>query len=121
MKSIAWVFLIGSLINVPVGLISLESVELSQVSLHAWLAVGAIVLFPTIGAYYWNAWALERAEPSVVAVYVYLQPLIGFISAVIFLNEKVSFLTLVSALLIFAGVFLVTKRKRVHQPSRVEV
>jgi drug/metabolite transporter (DMT)-like permease len=120
LKSIAWLFLFGSLINVPVGLISLNSVELSEVSLNAWLAVLAIILFPTIGAYYWNTWALARTEPSVVAVYIYLQPLIGFIAAAIFLNEKATVWTLLSALLIFAGVFLVTRRKSNHAPSKIE-
>lgn len=121
LKSIAWFFLFGSLINVPVGLISLQSVELSQVSLNAWLALGAVILFPTIGAYYLNAWALERADPSIVAVYVYLQPLFGFIGAVLFLNEKITVWTLLSTLLIFAGVFLVTRRRKIQQPARIEV
>jgi drug/metabolite transporter (DMT)-like permease len=121
LKSIAWLFLFGSLINVPIGLVSLNSVEISEVSLNAWLAVLAIVLFPTIGAYYWNTWALARTEPSTVAVYVYLQPLIGFTSAAIFLNERITIWTLLSALLIFSGVFLVTRKKSAADASKVEI
>lgn len=111
LKSIAWFFLFASFINVPIGLISLNSVDVSEASLSAWIAVLAIVLFPTIGAYYWNTWALERAEPSTVAVYIYLQPLIGFTAAAVFLNERITIWTLFSALLIFAGVFFVTRKK----------
>ena len=121
LKSIAWFFMFSSLINVPVGLISLDSVEISQVSLNAWLAVLAIVLFPTIGAYYWNTWALARTEASVVTVYIYLQPLIGFTAAVIFLNEKITIWTIFSALLIFMGVYLVTKRRADADSSKIEL
>ncbi len=114
LKSIAWLFLFGSIINVPIGFYSLQSVELGSVGINAWLALGAIIIFPTILAYYWNAWALARVEPSVVAIYVYLQPLIGFFSAVIFLGEKLSFRAIAAMVLIFAGVYLVIRRRKLN-------
>jgi uncharacterized membrane protein len=112
LKSIAWLFLFGSIINVPVGFYSMQSVEISNVSTNAWLALGAIIIFPTILAYYWNAWALARVEPSVVAIYVYLQPLIGFFSAVVFLGETFSFRSILAMILIFIGVYLVIRRRK---------
>lgn len=114
LKSIAWLFLFGSIINVPIGLIYMQTVELDQISLNAWLALAAIVIFPTIMAYFWNAWALARVEPSVVVIYVYLQPLIGFFSAVIFLGEKFSFRPVAAMILIFIGVYLVIRRRRLN-------
>lgn len=119
LKSIAWVFLFASLVNVPVGFVALSSVELFEVGLNAWLAVGAIVLFPTIMAYYWNAWALARVEPSIVAVYIYLQPLIGFLLAVLFLSEEFSSHLLIAAFLIFLGVFLVTRKRKSEVISKL--
>ena len=110
LKSIAWLFIFGSLINVPIGLYFLGQMNLSEVSGFSWLMVACLVLFPTILAYFWNAWALARVEPSVVVVYVYLQPLIGFLSAVIFLGEHFSIRPVISAILIFIGVFLVTRK-----------
>jgi drug/metabolite transporter (DMT)-like permease len=114
LKSIAWLFLYASLINVPMGLYALREVNLREVSASAWLFVAGLVLFPTIMAYFWNAWALSRVEPSVVAVYIYLQPLMGFLAAILFLGEHFSVRLLISALLVFAGVFLVTRRKIKH-------
>ncbi len=112
LKSIAWLFIFGSIINVPVGLYSLQTVELATVSTKAWLALAGVVLFPTILAYYWNTWALARVEPSIVAVYVYLQPLIGTFLAITILGEAWSVRIFVAMLLIFVGVFFVTKKKR---------
>jgi drug/metabolite transporter (DMT)-like permease len=113
LKSIAWLFLYASLINVPIGLVSLSTVNLREVSASSWLFVAGLVIFPTIMAYFWNAWALSRVEPSVVAVYIYLQPLMGFLAAILFLGEHFSVRLLISAILVFAGVFLVTKRFQV--------
>ena len=110
LKSIAWLFIFASLINVPVGIYSLQSVNLAEISLNSWLFVAGLVIFPTILAYFWNAWALARVEPSIVAVYIYLQPLMGFLAAIFFLGEHFSIRLLISATLVFAGVFLVTKK-----------
>ncbi len=112
LKSIAWLFLFASIINVPIGLYSLQAVELSQVNLSSWLALAAIVLFPTIFAYYWNAWALARVEPSVVAVYIYLQPLIGTFLAIYVLGEAWKPRIFLAMALIFTGVFLVTRKRK---------
>ncbi len=109
LKSIAWLFLFASLINVPIGIFSLQSVKLSEVSLNSWLFVAGLVIFPTILAYFWNAWALARVEPSIVAVYIYLQPMFGLLAAILFLGEHFNFRILISAILVFVGVFLVTR------------
>ena len=118
LKSIAWLFLFASLINVPMGLLALQTVDLEAVSLNAWLFVAGLIIFPTIMAYFWNAWALSRVEPSIVAVYIYLQPLMGFLAAILFLGEHFSVRLLISAILVFAGVFLVTKKFNAKPQSR---
>ena len=41
------------------------------------LLVGYIVLGPTVGTYLLNAVALREAPPTLVAVYIYLQPLVA--------------------------------------------
>lgn len=110
LKSIAWLFLFGSVITVPIGIASLSEVDLASVSAASWMFAAALVIFPTILAYYFSAFSISRVEPSVVAVYVYFQPLIGFVSAVIFLDEHFSFRLLVASLLVFIGVYLVTRR-----------
>ncbi len=117
LKSIAWIFLFATIINVPVGLFSLQNVELSRIGFASWTALAAIVIFPTILAYYWNAWALARVAPSVVAVYIYLQPLIGTLLAIFVLKEEWKPHLFPAMILIFSGVFLVTRK---HKLSAAE-
>ena len=112
LKSIAWLFLFASIVNVPIGLYSLQTVDVAQIGLSAWLRLAAIVLFPTIFAYYWNAWALARVEPSIVAVYIYLQPLIGTFLAIFVLGEAWKPRIFLAMALIFTGVFLVTRKRK---------
>lgn len=109
---ITWIFLVGSVVTIPLGIYSFRQENLGAISTSVWLAVAFIIIFPTVGAYYLNAWALTKVPPSTVAVYIYLQPLIAFGLAPIFLGEEWSWRTIIAAILIFAGVAVVTKRGR---------
>ena len=109
---ITWVFIFGSLMAVPFGGFYLAQTPLREISWTVWLVVLYIILFPTVGAYYLNAWALARVAPSTVAAYIYLQPLLAFAVAPLVLGAEEVWNTrvLVAALFIFAGVALVTWR-----------
>jgi len=109
-KSIAWVFIFASVICVPLGLYSFSGVAVESITPVIWLLILHIAIVATLTPYLLNAWALARVNPSTVAVFIYLQPLIGFFTAIVFLDEKLDFKAIAAALLIFAGLFLVTKK-----------
>jgi len=116
---ITWIFVVGSVATIPAGAVSVSHVPLGEVSAVVWLAIVYIILVPTVGAYYLNAWALGRVSPSTVAVYIYLQPLIAFSVAPLLLGERLSWRTIVAAVLIFAGVLVVTRRGRSQAIQKV--
>lgn len=114
LTAITWVFAIGSLAAVPLGGYQLAQTDLRSVGLFIWAVLVYTVLVQTVGAYYLNAWALERVEPSTVAIYTYLQPLFTFATAPLFLGsaESPGLRHAVATLLIFAGVAVVTLGRR---------
>ncbi|HEX7333394.1 MAG TPA: DMT family transporter [Pyrinomonadaceae bacterium] len=109
---ITWIFLVGLVVTVPVGIYSLQYENPGAISAGVWVMLVFIILFPTVGAYYLNAWALTKVTPSTVAIYIYMQPLIAFGFAPLLLGEQWNSRTIIAALLIFAGVAVVTKRGR---------
>lgn len=109
---ITWLFVLGTVVTIPVGVISLSRENLPALGLGVWVAIGCIVIFPTVIAYYLNGWALTRVTPTTVAIYIYLQPLVAFGFAPLFLGEELNYRTLLAAVLIFAGVAMVTWRGR---------
>lgn len=109
---ITWIFIFGSLFTIPIGAYTFAGAPLGNVGPGIVLAVVYIILVPTVGAYYANAWALARVSPSTVAVYIYLQPLIAFALAPLILGESWNSRTWIASLLIFAGVAVVIKRPR---------
>jgi drug/metabolite transporter (DMT)-like permease len=114
LTAMTWVFAFGCLAAVPLGGYQLSKMPLQQLGWTIWLSVVYIIIVPTVGAYYLNAWALERVAPSTVAIYIYLQPLIAFAIAPLILGaeEQWGLRNLIAAALIFAGVAIVTLRTR---------
>jgi drug/metabolite transporter (DMT)-like permease len=116
---ITWIFLIGSILALPIGGYAVSPDKLKTANAAVWLAVLYIIVVPTVLAYYLNAWALTRVTPGTVAMYIYLQPLIAFGLAPIVLGESWNSRTLVASALIFAGVAVVTKRGRSQAAKEV--
>ena len=105
---ITWIFLVSAILMLPLSFYSFGNENLGAISWTVWLLILVVILLPTVGAYYLNAWALTHVTPGTAAVYIYLQPLIAFGFAPLVLGERWSSRTSVATLLIFAGVALVT-------------
>lgn len=110
MRSIMWIFIFAAIVCVPLGAYSMSAVDVAAVGSTIWLAVLYVAVIGTTIPYLLNAWALARVNPSTVAVFVYMQPVIGFLLAVVFLGEHIGPTFIAAAILVFAGVFLVTKK-----------
>jgi drug/metabolite transporter (DMT)-like permease len=119
LRTITWLFVFGSLVTAPLGVRAFVVSQEMPFSTPLALAVLYIIMLPTVGAYYLNAWALGRVPPSTVAVYVYLQPLFAFAIAPLILGEQLSMRTVFSAVLIMAGIAIVSIPGRSHAVREV--
>jgi len=105
---VTYIFLFGALYIAPVGVVSLRDVDLSSLPRPAVLGLVYIVAGSSILAYYLSIWALRRTASSLVAMYVYLQPLMTALGAPVILHERVTPRAALAAGLIFAGLALAT-------------
>lgn len=112
LRVITWIFQIGAILTLPIAAFAWSVDGLESIGVGTWLTVIYIVLVPTVLAYYLNAWALMRVAPSVVAIYIYMQPLLAFGLAPLLLGESWNSRTILACGLIFAGVAVVTIRTR---------
>lgn len=70
-------FLIGSVIVLPVGAGEFMHVEWAFLDGSVLLKMSFVVVCVTFIAYLLNTWALRHVEPSVVGIYIYLQPMLA--------------------------------------------
>jgi drug/metabolite transporter (DMT)-like permease len=58
---------------------------------------------------------MRELKPTTVAVFIYLQPLFATIFAIGLGKDELSLVKLLSAVLIFVGVYLVTQKKAISE------
>jgi drug/metabolite transporter (DMT)-like permease len=105
------VFAIGAVLFVPVGM-AMGTVGHVQAAPNWLLALLAfVVLGPTVTTYVLNATALARVPASTVAVFIYLQPVVTAVLAWQILDAPPSWRVLPAAAMVFAGVWLVARRR----------
>ena len=107
---VTWAFTWGALMLLPLGGLRL-AVGVTQWGTSAWRLVAFIVVCPTIVAYLANAWALRRSTPTVVTIYIYLQPVLAALLQWVQMHEPVARRALFASGLIFAGVTVVAVRR----------
>jgi len=106
-----WTFLFGILTNVPAGYSQWSTMDWTSISLNGWLGIGFVVFFATFLGYLLIVFGLRRLSPTVVSTYTYTQPVIAAYLATILGQDHVDIVMIFSALLIFAGVFVVSRQK----------
>ncbi|OWY20384.1 EamA/RhaT family transporter [Sphingobacteriales bacterium UPWRP_1] len=105
---ILWVFLTGLCFVLPVGYTELAAVQWHTITPFIWLCIVFLVTATTFLTYLLNIYALGKVSPSVVGIYIYSQPLIATLIAVGLGKDSLSPLKAGAAILIFAGVYLVS-------------
>ena len=53
---------------------------------------------------------MSKLKPTTVSVFIYLQPVIATIYALIVVSDQLNFIKIIASIFIFFGVFLVTKQ-----------
>ncbi len=99
----AAVFRYGAILIVLAALPDLAGFSPSRVPPIGWACLSAVIVFCTAIPYLLNSWALARTHASHVALYVFLQPVITTVLAILILGEAFTGKTAIAAALIFAG------------------
>ena len=112
MTIVAWVFLFGALLNVPLSLFYLGEVNWGELSNSAAWGAFYIVAFVTLASYSLNGWALKYVSSSSVGVYIYLQPVLVGLLSFVWVGETLTLRQAGLMGMVLSGVYLVTYRKK---------
>ena len=103
-----YVFIFGLIFVLPFGIDEIQKIDLTTFNEEIYLKIGFVVICTTFIAYMFNAFALKSLNPSVVSVYIYLQPLLASLIAIVLNSDSLSLVKILSAIFIFSAVFLVS-------------
>lgn len=107
-----WIFSFGLIVVIPFGTSDLIGVKWFEFPKEIWLAIAYVLLLTTFLAYLLNAYALAIVNPTTASSYIYLQPLIASSIAILWYNDQLSAVKVICGLMIFLGVFLISRNKK---------
>ncbi len=111
---IKWLFLFGLIMVIPFGYNDVQEIEWHTFSPYVYFSVAFVVVGATFGTYLLNPLALRKLKASTVGTFIYLQPMIAGIFAIVVGADSINIVKVLAMLLIFSGVFLVTKKPKLN-------
>ena len=108
---VKWLFIFGAIGVLPFGLYDVVLIEWNTIPWYAYLILVYIVVGVTFLVYLLNTWSLGYVNATIVGYYIYLQPVLTSMIAVVSGREVLAWEKVAFSLLIFLGVYLVSKEK----------
>ncbi|WP_339633790.1 DMT family transporter, partial [Bizionia echini] len=109
---IKWLFLFGFILVLPFGYNEVLYINWYEFSPYITFSVLFVIIGATFATYLLNPIALQHLKASTVSTFLYLQPVIAGIFAVLMGSDTMNVVKFVAAGLIFVGVYLVTKKPK---------
>ncbi len=105
---------IGTVLFIPVAWIEVKNTSFSyaQVSAGAWFSIIYLGAMASALSYFLYNRALETMTASQVGAFINLDPIIGAIIAFIFLDEQITWLQIIGAILVLLGIYFSSKAER---------
>ncbi len=104
-----WIFTVGLFMIFPFGIGQLQEVPWETFPLQIWGAIVYVLVMVSCVCYLLNAFALKTLRASVVGIYIFLQPIMATMVALLAGRDSLSMTKVFAAVLIFCGVYLVSK------------
>ena len=109
---IKWIYTFGLLYVLPFSFNEFSVINWQEIPTTIYFEMGYLVVFTTFLAYLINLSAIRILKPTTLAVFIYLQPFFASIIAISLGKDSLNEIKIISALLIFVGVYLVTQRSK---------
>jgi drug/metabolite transporter (DMT)-like permease len=107
---IRWVFTLGMLFMIPVGISDLWQTDFAAFSADGYIALVFVVIGGTFLPYLFNVYGIKFLGPGITGTYIYTQPFFAAIIGLIFLGEHMGWQQLLAGALIASGVLLVNRK-----------
>lgn len=104
-----WMFLMSFLMILPFSIGDTLTVDWTVLPNHVYWVLGYIAVCATVMTFTLNAWALKKINPSLVGIYIYMQPVVATIISISSGADKLTTIKIFVALMVFSGVYLVSR------------
>jgi drug/metabolite transporter (DMT)-like permease len=107
-----WLFLIGLVLSTPFTYNQFVEVTWNELPWFAIWRMIYVVIGTTFMTYLLNIYALKTLSPTVIGSFIYLQPIITIIFALITANDFLDSTKIIACSLVFLGVYMVSQKNK---------
>jgi len=108
---VAYVTMLGGLCLIPFSLAENSLHQAFTMSLNSWLAILYLSSTCSLLGYYIWFYALKKVGAAVTSSFLFVEPLVTVTFAVTLVGEQITPPIIIGGLLIFTGVYLITRNK----------
>lgn len=112
-----WSFVFGWFVVLPFAAGEFTEIDFASFTPVVWACVAFVTIGSTFFTYVLNAYALRKASSSLVGSYIYLQPVLATLIAIVSGKDALTVEKLFFILVIFSGVYLVSRKKVVTEKA----
>ena len=105
-----WLFTIGIFVCLPFGYQELAEIDWPDLPFEALWKIAYVIVGTTFCTYLFNIFALTQLKASTLSAFVYVQPLLGILYALITGQDTLTTVKIVAACLVFSGVYLASRK-----------
>ncbi len=107
-----WLFTIAVIINLPLTIGEFSEIQWSQMPGEVFGVIAFVVIGTTFLTYLFNIYALTQLKASTLGAFVYIQPMIGILFALVTGNDHLTLIKTMAIGLVLIGVYLATKKPK---------
>lgn len=106
-----WMFLFALVLVLPFSAKGMATLDYAAIPGPIWWEVAYLVFFATFVAYFLIPVGQQRIRPTLVSMYNYLQPIIASVVGVALGMDRLTWMKVLAAVLVFVGVAVVNRSR----------
>ena len=111
-----WIYLLWFLMVLPCGFSEIKLISWQEMPNIIIYKILFVVIFATFFTYLFNLLAVRKLKPTTVSVFIYLQPFVATVYALMMQSDTLNSHKIIASVLIFSGVYLVSR-----QPKKLNI
>lgn len=106
LKITSYVFLICTIITLPLMISEKPWLTIGSTTIKGWSSIVYMAIFASVIGYLFQQISIKKIGPSKTSLYMNLVPLFSMVLAFFVLGDKITFVNVIAALFIILGVFI---------------